>query len=589
MFVVNKALKRYVKGCCNTSSYCDKFITEATGINSSQTAGVTTTTTTTTTVPWTTGGDNPTILKYKGSLIQALGFSLTTTQYISGVEPDFTYYNFSTKTTTSNVDKLANVVKGIVTNYDKNILRAPMIRIPLCADYWLWGSGNNCIQIFTGDEYKNAIISIMNRCWDLIGNNLCSFVIDLHWNYAGGYGSTQSSFHNGSNQEQGYYFPSDQQSMPLASNTLDFWSSICDYFGIDSNGKSLTTNGPTNELIKQNTFFELYNEPYIDTQIPDDYETYYYNYINGYSAPATGISLNDGTAKNGTYYYYTGMGQMYCQIRTVKKAYNILNISGNAGYAYMDTWKFYDYNTNKIKTDSYNCFTELFYKISNGEVIDPNGNKYASSSEDLHGITLGFHPYSEHSGSYKTPGYNYYYTSTNTQHTTEMAPRFGDILLALSTPNTKFSCLYPFLITEFGQYEAPWGDFANNTNPVATDFALTNNGSIIGYYPGGYYNKEGEFIYAPGNIGTIYDCNTYNASYLIWAIRPNMGYYDGSPDSNNANNSWSAYSPDTFTGSETTKAANSFNLISTANSNLTGNNGSDFDYIFRNYMANSWY
>jgi hypothetical protein len=56
------------------------------------------------------------------------------------------------------------------------------------------------------------------------------------------------------------------------------------------------------------------------------------------------------------------MGQMYCQIRTVKKAYNILNISGNAGYAYMDTWKFYDYNTNKIKTDSYNCFTELFYK-----------------------------------------------------------------------------------------------------------------------------------------------------------------------------------------------------------------------------------
>lgn len=68
-----------------------------------------------------------------------------------------------------------------------------------------------------------------------------------------------------------------------------------------------------------------------------------------------------------------------------------------------------------------------------------------------------------------------------------------------------------------------------------------------------------------------------------------MGYYDGSPDVNNTNNSWCAYAPDIFTGSETTKAANSFNLISTSNSNLTGNNGSDFEYIFRNYMANSWY
>lgn len=582
-----RMLKRVAIGYCSNSTPCNSLL-EAMGLRQrSSTNNVSNEATeTTSTMPWKSEGS---LLTYNGKAIQVLGLSLTATHYIAGIPPDLTYYDFVNKKTTDNLDRLADIIKQIKTDYNKTVIRAPMIRIPICADYWLLGSATTgCVQTFTGDEYKNAIIAIINRFWDLIENNLCSFVIDLHWNYAGGFGGSQASYSNGTSNPQLYLYPSDQQSMPLSTNTITFWRSICDYFGVNSSGQSLTSLGPSTQ-IKQNTFFELYNEPFIDSQIPNDYQSYYYSYINGYSAQATGISLTNGTADDRNY-YYTGMGQMFCEIRTIKKAFNILNIAGNAGYAYMDTWNFYDYDNHKIITSSHNCFTELFANIKNGTVIDPNGNPYNSTSSELVGITLGFHPYSEHSGSYKTPGYNFYYTGESIQHSKTDAPRLGDLMLALSTPGTNFSSVYPFLFTEFGQYEAPWGNYDPQNPGNAIKYALTDAyGTIIGDYPGGYYNKTGTFITCPGNIGTIYDCDTFWASYSIWAGRPNIGYYDGSTNADNVNNSWSAYGPDVLTGSQDPSAVKLIQLISTANSNLSGNNGSDFQFIFDNYMANDWY
>lgn len=548
-------------------------------------------------LPWSTGTGDRTILTYNGHYCQLIGFSLTTTQYIAGISPDYTYYNFSKKSVTQNVYDMANIIKTtFITFTDKEVLRAPLIRIPICADYWLYGSAtSNCVQTFTGSQYIQAIVDICNVLWTEINNPYMCFCIDLHWNYAGGYGQAQASYHNGRDQPQNYNYPSDQQSMPLSTNTLAFWRSVCDYFGVDSNGNALNSQlGPSTIAIKQNTIFELYNEPYVDSQpeTTNDYSSYYYHYINGYSGVATS-GLDNGTAKTNQLYYYTGMGTMYCEIRVEKKAANLVNIAGSAGYAYLDTWNYYNYETHKLRTDSYNCFTELIGNIQNGTVVNPNTNtNYASNSNHISNITLGFHPYSgKNAGSYKCPGYNYYYTNNNSQYTIEDAPRLGDIMAALSTSGTNFTCRFPFLFTEFGQFDLPWGDYSSNLNPKATDFQYTNSsGQPTGSYPGGYYNKNGTFVYAPGCIGIIYDCDTYWASYSLWGGRPNNLNWAGSTDYTNANNYWSPYEPDIFTGyGSSTDSKKVMTLISSSNANLSGYRGPDFQYIWNNYIVNNWY
>jgi len=530
--------------------------------------------------------------------VQLVGFSITTTEYLASSYPNLTYaQNVNGEYTfTENVTSLANIIKQVQPYWEVGkITKIPAIRIPLNADYWLWGSSQDPTVVnfvFTSQQYQQAIISIINQLNTTINSTYpIVFILDLHWNFSNGYKNQSAN---------GLEFSDVAQEQPLgvSINTTSFWNSICSVFGIDNNGNENQTNNIPFS-IKNNIMFELYNEPYLD--IVDDYHTGFNGYVNGF--------LYNG-------YYYTGMGVSYLNIRQTNNTSNICILSAAEEYAYFTYDNYVDTTTNKM-LNTYNCFTKLNDNIQAGLVTNPNGGFYASQT--LNGVIANLHAYSGfftttnsniYAKKYKNPGYGNINNDSNTS-----IIQIADILLALTTGKTnygddvsQFKINFPIMFTEYGQYNLPWGNYSTvpSTNPV--DYTLPDK-----IYPGYYYDKDYNKIVGPALVGMNTDFDNFNISYTLWGCRPNGEWsYDEYYESYEY---WNPNQPDTMIGNCNTvdNSTGPLRLLTQedfaqptlnncytnscppngissappdASGYQTGGTGADFLYLFNNYFLN---
>ena len=460
-----------------------------TSTSSSSSTSTTSTTTTTNAIPWTTDG---TILQYNNNgtyenyIIK--GFSLSGTEYIGSLFATTAYYDFGYYTyNSSNNSFYTYFSNGTISNAGnsgitlntyylmENIVLnvtapnvSPMIRIPVCADYWLNGTANSpainssTSPYFTpgqtnvsfppsknrNTEYQQFIIDFIYYCYQTWTNAKGSsgppitFIIDLHWNYVAQQPETSGLYPDTSSGKPNYsYSTLSSKQLPLSGvavndtsggssnlnltdNTLDFWNSISSLFGVNADGNAIgvplaftySNGSPSSYFTKssgttalptvllQNIFFELYNEPFTD-----ELYTNGTSYSNKYSYYVNGGS---NVKWKGNAYNFTGFGQMYNTIRQTNGAQNICIIAGSDSYAFMNfnttsgngQW---DTSTNSINTNTYNCFTTLSDNIQNGTI-------YTSSSDtssyfdktNFYNVLINLHPYvGLYSGGLKHPGY----------------------------------------------------------------------------------------------------------------------------------------------------------------------------------------
>ena len=499
----------------------------------------------------------------------------------------------------------------------------PLIRIPVNADYWLNGScGTASINSytspyyitgqvnaqFTAAEYQQAIIDIIYYCYttwnayvtdnpdsfpDLSGTtfnpyiNGITFSVDLHWNHAAPIGQTSGSYPSislggtpvtystlSSGQLPLCGVAVDDMSggssgLSLIDNTLQFWTSVAETFGINSSASPIsntsaytytngsptsyftksTTTTPLPEELLKNIFFELYNEPFTDRLTYSSGAT---TYSDNYSVYVNG---GNNCIYNGNSYNFTGFGQIYNTIR-MAGAHNLCILGGSDSYAYMNfntdsgngQWNI---STNSINTDTYNCYTTLIDAITNGTVYTDSANPSAGyfPAADVFGILLNLHPYlGLYNGGLKHPGYydSSYYNSSSTSTSTKTSdipiPGLAQIFEALQSTNTTFGINCPIICTEYGSYDLPWGGYTlNSTNAASsyiysseyfanpgganTQYILSQGSNTYGvpYYNGKYVNKSGTSIACPAIIGLLMDFAAFNVSFSAWAIRPNSG------------------------------------------------------------------
>jgi len=512
---------------------------------------------------------------------------------------------------------------------------APQIRIPVNADYWLNGtaqtpsvnsytspyftSGQTNVS-FTGIEYQQFIVDFIYYCyttWNASGNGApITFTIDLHWNYAsqvpltsGSYPSTTAGSPN-----YGYSTASSKQlpmpgvaqydmtnggaGLDLTDNTITFWSSVAQTFGVNANGNAIgapaaytyTGGSPSSYFTKssgatllpvallQNIMFELYNEPFTDEL----------SYPNGGTAYTDNYSVyvNGGTGTyNSAGYNFTGFGQMYNTVRQTVGAENICIIGGAENFSFMNFYTTsssgqWDSATNSINTNTYNCFTTLQQAIENGSVYSSSSSGSAGgyfAPYSFFNVLLNLHPYvGLYSGGTKHGGY---YDSS---YDTPIAG-FAQILSALQTPGTAFSMSNPIICTEYGGYDLPWSTYSTNPSTSQSDYTYSSTyfssaytpqyvssiGSAYGtpYYNGNYVNASGVSTALPGIVGFLEDFMAFNVSFCAWALRPNSGgngqlqstltanswlvadsnpyYYSWNQDTN----AWAAFQPDVICGS----------------------------------------
>lgn len=433
--------------------------------------------------------------------------------------------------------------------------------------------------------------------------NGCVVILDLHWNYSAG------------TSESGSYSPGitppEQCAMAVATNSIAFWSSICTSFGLNSDGDEIgsttciintsnsttpgnTTTGTTYTLskaMKQNVFFELYNEPYldqIDTSDSSGYSSYsdYNNFFNLYiqgSLYYTGNPIKDPNNKyNGNDYEYNivGMGTLYNNIRITNKCANIILLGAAESYASFAGYNYINYSTSPVSfLSTYNCWTKLNDAIISGKipVLDNNGNTiqvvnssgdnevqtFANSSNGLTGVIANMHPYSN---SYcKFPGYMYNTTNSDTSSSPNNGgeePSLCNFLEALvygtnpsytssgettytyttSQDYTSFQISFPIICTEFGMYNLPWissvsSDSTSYTtsymnNPVVNQPPSSNWTGIETTVPGNYnyygeyYSAGGTATSAPFIVGYFENFQTFNISYTIWVLEPNLSDFN---------------------------------------------------------------
>ncbi len=615
------------------------------------------------------------------------GFSLTHTEnyagfnsmYTTGGQPDtdcVVYFNYYNNFVYSNLVNVANIIysTGNSTYNNLNNLSSsainhiPAIRIPLNADYWLSGSGNgstiysNMSVNMTSTQYQNMITSmvyyLMNPTISVGCNALfngtangCVIILDLHWNY-----STSSN-----NQESGSYIdgttPPEQCAMAVSTNSILFWTSICNTFGIDSSGNELNTTNCTINTInsssigggttytltssqKQNIFFELYNEPYVDqiNTIPSGSSTYtsYSDYANMFamyiqgSASTTGFLQDPNNVNTDITYNVVGMGTLYNNIRITNSCNNIIVVGGAESYSYFAGYNYisYGYTTSggttipnnfvSNGTTCYNCWTTLNAAVvggtipildSNGDLeLDSSGNQifYPSNSSGLLGVLANLHPYSD--GYCKFPGYMYN-TSNDTVTTTpnngDENPNLCNFLQALqsgtnpiyssyatTTPYTctslncsDFQITFPIICTEFGMYNLPWINSSGTT--YTTMYNQTSPPTVS---QGTSSDWEGTQTAAPTYYygGQYYDeyGNATTAPFII-------GYFENFQTFNISYTIWglfqntNAFDQTSSTQINYSPTPNTTTLPLLTNSDIntitTGQNAFDMTFCFYNY------
>ena len=460
---------------------------------------------------------------------------------------------------TINTPILGNINTNTNTNTSTNI---STVRIPLCADYWLSGSSSSASYYFTGQQYQWAIIDMVETIYNSSINNSVVIILDLHWNYC-----TNTGQQSGTSSSNGQ-----QQPMALSSNSALFWSSICQKFGMNTNGNQIqpTTykNGNDysiikefNSLIKPNIFFELYNEPYTE-DLSDTYENKFPIYVYGNEK-------------------YIGMGQLYNLIRVDNNCSNILVISAAEQFAYFAEYTYFNYSDNNktFKPDVVSCFTRLNNEIMGGTIpnIDNLNLYYDPILSGMTGIICNIHPYTNSVGKY--PGYTIKDSSYNGHLLLE------NILQALTTNNNPIynssdnydlsfqPIAYPIICTEYGQYSLTWGPYDGTNTQLASNFKGTPGELYGADYKGTYYNRYGNpyVTGCPAMIGYLKNFKTYNISSTLWASRPNTG------------NSWSSIQPDS-----TLCENDSIRLITSTDLNyiVSSKKASDFSYCFHTYYTN---
>jgi len=561
----------------NTTTYVANVgsYTQTSPISTTQTI-----TTTTPTYPWVTSGT--TLQNSNGNYYVFKGFSLTSLEYAASVFATTSFYDFGYYTLTNDVyythyqngtsttSTGNNGNSGLTLNayyLMQNIFlqltqsgkgtetspySAPLLRIPVNADYWLNGTAQNPAVnsysspyftngqtnvSFTATEYQQAIIDLIYYCyttWTTTttkSNIPISFVIDLHWNYASQVPLTSGSYPSTSVGSPNYSYStasSKQLPMPgvavydttnlnLTDNTIEFWTSVASLFGVNSDGSAIGspsaytyTNGssttyftksPTTTSLPvgllQNIFFELYNEPFTDQLTYSNGGT---PYSNNYSA-----YVNGGTYTwNSSSYNFTGFGQMYNTIRQTIGAQNICIIAGAENYAFMNfnttsgngQW---GTSTNTINTNTYNCFTILQDAITNGTIYldsaNPTGGNF--SATDFTNVLINLHPYvGLYSGATKHPGYY------DPSYSTPIAG-FGQIITALQTPGTTFSMSCPIICTEYGQYDLPWSTYSTTPSTEASSYTYSSD-----------YFSDSNTVQLIESQGSTYGTPYYNGNYV---------------------------------------------------------------------------
>jgi hypothetical protein len=555
-----------------------------------------------------------------------VGTSITTLQYAASLYSPDTFYDFTKNTTNDNLTQLINFLQTIPINLSTTEMsKIPCLRIPLCVDYWLNGSAPASVVniYFTAQQYQNAIIQIVNKVYGSI--NFLTVIIDLHWNYSTSYPQQSFNGTGGNNYNSGQQLPlcgvfisdtSAKTTGTLPDNTLSFWKSIANVFGVDSSGNELNANS-VNSRLKPNIFFELYNEPFCDklvgsanqAYVPHNmYNTKYDLYINGGDA-----YLNYTSQK----FSFTGLGVLYNELRNMN-CYNIFVMSSAENYAYFDftsgdQWNYYyqgiDPNVSNTLKNTYNCFTCLRDSIENTNglfVKKPSGGNYQSLT--FNGVLLNSHPYSGlYSGALKIGGYH---NPTLNNDPNNNIPGYAQIISSFQNNLMgEFYMSAPSIVTEYGQYDLPWSEYSNgNSNKVSSDFAYPSNyknqsGASLGtpYYNGTWYDENKIQNIGPAIIPYLHNYVSFNVSFTIWAWRPNSG---GNGDAVGCNTyapgyGWAATQPDLVAGS----FAYSGNLVNgnpcvgtlqsqiisanTQDLNLEKNlgcQGPDFDYISTTYI-----
>jgi len=152
--------------------------------------------------------------------------------------------------------------------------KANIVRIPLNEDCWLGINGVN--SAYAGQNYINAITQLVDR----FTAHGMAVILDLHWSAPG----TEVS--------------NKQLPMPDTDHSLEFWSGVAKVFGS-----------------KLNVIFDLYNEPYPDS--------------NNFNSTAGWTCLLKGGNCAGFSYSAAGMQSIVDAIRKVG-AKNILMIGGLA-------------------------------------------------------------------------------------------------------------------------------------------------------------------------------------------------------------------------------------------------------------------
>ena len=471
---------------------------------------------------------------------------MTTTEYMIGLPSNKTFFDIEFTTNNKNLSDLATLINDINTSGGFSHITAnettkiPLIRIPLTASYWLNEDlGDNPNEFNNG--YRNAIVNIVAKI-NSICNNSVVIILDLHWNYPDG--------SNGG-----------QKPMALKTNTKSFWESISYAFGIKDGVETNPTtysnidtgvseDNVLDPKIKNNIFFELYNEPFLDN------DSSFEIYIHGgfYEDPSDGISKD-----------FEGMLTMYQAIRAICD--NMLVISGAEQYAWFKNY-YYNY------VESPSCFTTL-----NSAIFDRNG-------ENMRHVMLNIHPYTN--SNTKMPGFSY-------DKPDDLL--LGDMLLALTqnlernrtpvgsteTTSINFQTPYfPIIATEFGQYTVPWGYYP--APPI--EKSKYEGVYYSGTYSGQYYDQYGTATAAPALIGFVENFQTYNVSYCFWAARPND--YQGYPtDPAAGSNNFFAKEPDSMTIVEGELKLMTSDLLETyQNEDGSQYASGDFKYIFENYMKN---
>ena len=519
-------------------------------------------------------GTTTTSLTYAGNNVQLRGFSLTGTEYISSLYPYDTFYDFTNNCITTNFVSFINTMVQ-VTNNSNSI---PALRIPMCADYFLAGSapessvGTGCNVYFTATQYQQMIIDLITAATSsgstftvstttnsnystggsteqltVTGVPNAAVVLDLHWNYSTqspkqSYNGTSGVNYNSGQQLSlpGVFLSNGTESGTLSDNTLDFWTTVAEIFGVNSSGTSIfnassypSLNNTINYDVFSNIFFELYNEPVCDQLTTSSTGGYvnsfsylqnYQAYINGGQYYQQGTDSYSSGSSTNNLFNFTGFGTMFCTIRQTVGAYNNCIFGGSDQYAFLDVsyayrssnpadqpgqFNYANGGSNGTTTqtpatstiyNTYNCWTSVMDAITGGSVVTTPGGTSYFSAQDFNNCLINIHPYvGLYSGATKGPGlYN-----VDGYGTYNALPGFGQLVQCLQ--NSAFTDFYmstPIICTEFGSYDLPWSAYYGTASSNPLTYAYNVSGSDTATVAGTSYSNPNITYPNPPNYGS---------------------------------------------------------------------------------------